>query len=411
LKLTFISEYNPLATSNASANRDLSLLEGLVHKGWKVEILVYGGYRSKTEKQKFFKSGEISRLKYTYLHLKTYDTLWARRYFEYIGRRLTWINIKRKLTNYLRQNSGGVLWIKLKLPLLKFLVKKRQNFASWIYFTEQSEFLDIYSVHSTNPLQQAAGQNLQSFFENVFLQHLDGMALMTKTLLDHYQAFKEPSTEMIHLPMTVDLGRFSIPPVRLTEFEPPYIVFVGVMNNIKDGVDILIEAFSKIADDFPEYTLYLIGPWQPDTPGHLKQIEDLGLIDRVFWMKTYPRDTIPSIISKADLLVLPRPDSKQAQGGFPTKLGEYLASGVPVCATTVGEIPDYLEDGKSVFFAEPGSVESFSNAMAKALSNPEKAANVGAAGRKVAERHFNSTIQAEKLHSFLKMLLKEKEIT
>ncbi len=57
------------------------------------------------------------------------------------------------------------------------------------------------------------------------------------------------------------------------------------------------------------------------------------------------------------------PDSKQAQGGFPTKLGEYLATGNPVCATTVGEIPDYLVDGESVYFAVPGSVDSFADAM------------------------------------------------
>jgi glycosyltransferase involved in cell wall biosynthesis len=129
---------------------------------------------------------------------------------------------------------------------------------------------------------------------------------------------------------------------------------------------------------------------------------------KVFWMKEYPRDSIPSILKNASLLVLPRPASKQAQGGFPTKLGEYLATGNPVCSTTVGEISDYLVDGESVYFAEPGSVESFAGAMERALSDPIKAREVGLNGRKVAEKYFNKDIQAKILYDFLMKILQEK---
>jgi glycosyltransferase involved in cell wall biosynthesis len=118
-------------------------------------------------------------------------------------------------------------------------------------------------------------------------------------------------------------------------------------------------------------------------------------------MKEYSRDVIPSIIGNADLLALPRPDSKQAQGGFPTKLGEYLATGKPVCATTVGELPDYLTDNESVFFAQPGSVESFAEAMRRALYDPENAKRVGLNGKQVAQEEFNKDIQAKKLYQFL----------
>ena len=49
------------------------------------------------------------------------------------------------------------------------------------------------------------------------------------------------------------------------------------------------------------------------------------------------------------MLVLARPDNIQAKGGFPTKLGEYLATGNPVVVTKVGEIPNYLIDGVNAF--------------------------------------------------------------
>ena len=137
----------------------------------------------------------------------------------------------------------------------------------------------------------------------------------------------------------------------------------------------------------------------------------LNLDNRVFYKGSVSRDEIPAIIMNAQLLVLPRPDSKQAQGGFPTKLGEYLATGNPVCATTVGEIPDYLVDGESVYFAEPGSVDSFADAMHRALRNPVLAKQVGVNGRKVAEECFNKDIQAKILYDFLLNLQNNENIT
>ena len=133
-----------------------------------------------------------------------------------------------------------------------------------------------------------------------------------------------------------------------------------------------------------------------------KLIKEYKLEDKVFWMGEFSSDQIPSILKNASLLVLPRPPSKQAQGGFPTKLGEYLATSNPICATNVGEIPDYLIDGESVYFAEPGSIVSFANAMHRALSNPTVAKKVGANGKIVADKSFNKDIQAKILYDFLR---------
>jgi glycosyltransferase involved in cell wall biosynthesis len=61
-----------------------------------------------------------------------------------------------------------------------------------------------------------------------------------------------------------------------------------------------------------------------------------------------------------------------------------LATGKPVCATTVGELPDYLTDNESVCFAQPGSLDSFADLKRRALSDPENAKRVGKNGKQVA---------------------------
>ena len=70
----------------------------------------------------------------------------------------------------------------------------------------------------------------------------------------------------------------------------------------------------------------------------------------------------------------------------------------------MGELPNYLVNNESIFFAEPGSIDSFTHAMEQALKNPEKANNIGLEGKKVAEKNFNKTIQSKKLYNFLKQL-------
>lgn len=402
MKVVIFRCHNPFAISSAAANRYRTLMEGLAANGPKVNLYITGGYQSKKEKELFNKSGNIFGIEYEYLFPFVVSNYWLNRINKYL------INpalvpyksqiIKRLLK---KEGKGTIIWPSVSLEQLKAIKKKWPNL---IYFAESNEFPDIHKYHKGNLIQKWFTDKSEGYFEKNTFPALDGMALMTKTLLKYYSELPLPRPKLLHLPMTVDLDRFNQKCEPVKGFKKPYIVFVGVMNNAKDGVDILIEAFARLAVHFPDHKLFLVGPWHYDTPGHQKMIKKLGLEERVFWMGEYNRDTIPAIIKNAHLMVLPRPDSKQAQGGFPTKLGEYLATGNPVCATRVGELPDYLVDDESVFFADPGSVNSFAHAMQKALENPELAKKVGSNGREVAELHFNKDTQAKILYDFLKTL-------
>ncbi|MGC8979632.1 glycosyltransferase family 4 protein [Caldisericum sp.] len=392
--------------SSASANRWLTLIEGLKNLGVNINMLIYGPYQREQEANDWKEEGNYQGVHFKYINPQIISGYWRKRFYVYIEEPLGTMFLIRKLISKLK-DQRGIIWTEASFLGFRLAVEMKKHFPQRRFFLEMSEFLDIHRYNKGNLLQRWRGDKRMNYFNKTAFHIYDGIALMTLTLCNHYLQFPPPRPKVLHLPMTVDLERFDDEVEPLSDFKTPYIAFVGIMNNLKDGVDVLIQAFSKISSDYPQYKLYLIGPWHYDTPGHLKMIEKSGLSDRIFWMGQYSREKIPAIIGNADLLVLPRPDSHQARGGFPTKLGEYLASGVPVCATRVGEIPDYLRDGESIFFAEPGSVESFADAMSRALSDPEAARHVGANGRKVAVTYFNQDIQARRLHDFLQGLLME----
>jgi glycosyltransferase involved in cell wall biosynthesis len=401
MKIKIIIGLNPYFQSSASANRWRTLIDGLSKSGARVTLLIYGGYQSVKESNDWQNSADINGIAIKYIAPQLIEGYWKSRYYIYIGEALRESYLIKLIQNEI-ENNEGIVWTDASHFGFKLAVQLKKHLPIQQIFLELSEFLDIHKYNKGNFMQRWQANKRQKFFEERAFHAYDGLALMTKTLLNHYKQFPEPSPELLHLPMTVDLDRFANEIEPLPEFVKPYIVFVGVMNDAKDGVRILIKAFAKISNEFPELKLYLIGGWNYDTPIHKQLIKEFRLEDKIFWKGEFNRDQIPAIIKNATLLALPRPDSKQAQGGFPTKLGEYLATGNPVCATTVGEIPDYLTDRESVYFAEPGSINSFANAMQRALSKPEEAKRIGMNGRKVAEKSFNKDIQAKILFNFLK---------
>ena len=401
MKIKIILNSNPFFSASASANRWLTLIEGLNKFEVSIQLLIIGNFQSNAEKDNYNQSSNVNGIQIKYLTNKIVEGLWQRRFHNYIGKHLQNKLVSKKIKKELK-DFDGIVWAENDLAIWKILNQiLNRNFK---LIAEMSEFLDIHNYNKGNLLQRKLGDAKQNYFEQKYINTLDGFILMTKTLMQHYEQFSLSKTKLLHLPMTVDLERFEKSQPIPEGFQQPYIAFVGVMNDAKDGVNILIESFAKIHKQFPQYKVYLVGAWNYDTPIHQKSIANYNLQNKVFWKGEFPREKIPQIIKNASLLVLPRPDSKQAQGGFPTKLGEYLATSNPVCATTVGEIPNYLTDEQSVFFAEPGSIDSFTNAMQKALNNQEAAKRIGKYGYEVAKASFNKDIQSAILYNFLKQL-------
>lgn len=307
--------------------------------------------------------------------------------------------------NALRKNIGQepvIFWIQDSLLGFKVGKRLKKYNLQGLVFLEMSEFPDFHREHDLSfRVRLLKEWKLKEYLEHT-INVVDGIALMTQTLI---QDFKNPKNlPILHLPMTVDLDRFS----QTVDFEneDPYLAYIGLLGNHKDGIDVLLQAFEAISEEFPEVKLKIAGPRHEDSPKHEVLLKSLGSQDQIQFIGELDKTQIPFFLLKAKVLLLPRPASRQAQGGFPTKLGEYLATAKPVCSTRVGEIPEYLKDGESVFFAEPSNVESFANAMRQALTDPKKAAKVGANGRKVAEQEFNALIQAEKLKNYFEELLK-----
>ncbi len=231
----------------------------------------------------------------------------------------------------------------------------------------------------------------------------DGFILMTTALEQYFCKLKRDDVPTTLIPMSVDLSRFNIAPTKQFDFE--YIAYAGSLSSQKDGLDVLLNAYNKVAAHDKEIRLVIIG--DTSQKQHYQSLQTIvqkfprKVINRIIFTGRIDKDQVPHYLMNAKILALARPDSIQAQGGFPTKLGEYLATGRPVVVTRTGEIPLYLHHGQNALLCEPGNVDDFANKLRWALENYDHACRIGANGRIIAETVFNSRIQAKKLSTFL----------
>ena len=110
---------------------------------------------------------------------------------------------------------------------------------------------------------------------------------------------------------------------------------------------------------------------------------------------------VVELLNRCTVLVNPRGRGIAADSGFPTKVGEYLATGLPVITTKLGELAHSLCDRNQVIFAEPDDPLSLQDAIRFVWLNPLEAAKIGAAGKVWAKNNLEYQANADLLATFL----------
>lgn len=229
-------------------------------------------------------------------------------------------------------------------------------------------------------------------------RHFTGLFVISQSLKEYFIEKGVKNIEVIN--MFVDRERFE----GLNTFkEEKYVGYCGSITMQKDGVDVLIKSFALFNQYHPEFKLYLFGIIDNEIVKEelIREAEELGVSSNVVFTGQIDSKEIPQKLMDATILAMARPESKQAQYGFPTKLGEYLATGNPVVLTSVGEIPLFLKDGVNAFVVKPGDYHAFAEKLIWIVEHQEEAERIAAKGKELVSTEFSSTTQTEKALYFI----------
>ena len=184
------------------------------------------------------------------------------------------------------------------------------------------------------------------------------------------------------------------------------IVAVGRITEQKNH-KLLIQAFSQIVSDYPDYSLKIYGEQENAALASAiqKEIKEKGLEKRIHLMP--PSKQIQNEIADAAFFVL-----SSDYEGMPNSLLEALALGLPCISTDCpcGGPAMLIQPGKTGLLVPVGDCKALQSAMKKYMDDPDYAANLGNKARAIRENVKESTI-VKAWDDFAKEIVKLHQVT
>jgi glycosyltransferase involved in cell wall biosynthesis len=172
----------------------------------------------------------------------------------------------------------------------------------------------------------------------------------------------------------------------------PILICVASLTEEK-GQTYLLNAMQAVHAELPDAHLLLVGRDRGKTDLNALAVEN-GLGECVTFLGS--RDDIPLLMAASDVSVLP-----SLREGLPLSLVESAAAGLPSVATSVGGIPEVVEDGVGGILVPPRDPVALAEALLILLRDPERGRSMGEAARRSVEGKFDIravTDQIEQLY-------------
>ncbi len=199
-----------------------------------------------------------------------------------------------------------------------------------------------------------------------------------RTLIEKYRG------ENVHFRAHGILGGRPEPPDFSQRGNPEHrILAFGKWGTYK-RLELLLEAFRRLADEMPDVRLIIAGGNHPQTPGYVESVaESMKDNPRVEFTGYVAEEDIPNMFRRASVLVLPYSSATGASGVA------HLACefGVPIISADIADFREMaLDEGLAVGFYETGSAQSLALEMQDLLSDSH-------CMREMSEQNFSAALR------------------
>lgn len=197
-----------------------------------------------------------------------------------------------------------------------------------------------------------------------------GVIVQTRHNLEYFSASIRKKARILYNP--VDMGEKAGLALRVQKQKE--IVTVGRLMPQKNQV-LLLEAFARISEDYPDYRLTIYGEG-PHRTVLEETVRKLHLEEKVSLPGAFK--DIHQRISGSSLFVL-----SSHYEGMPNALIEAMCLGLPVISTAVSGATDLIQSGENGLLVPCGDVDALAGAMAQLLSDEDKRRSFGQEATKV----------------------------
>lgn len=183
---------------------------------------------------------------------------------------------------------------------------------------------------------------------------------------------------------------------------------VGFLGTLKPwhGADALVEAFVRLRSQRTDARLLIVGSG-PEEPALRAILDDAGARDAAIFTGAVEHDRVPALLRAMDVACAPY----RALEGFyfsPIKLFEYMAAGVAIVASRIGQIDDVLAHERSALLCKPGDVEELADALHRLARDSSLRARLAQAAGVVVRGQFTWRCAGERVMERVRAAIRDR---
>jgi phosphatidylinositol alpha-1,6-mannosyltransferase len=238
--------------------------------------------------------------------------------------------------------------------------------------------------------------------------HTDAVTYVSRYTRGRFASAFGPKAALEHLPAGVDTDRFAPDEVARAELRARYRLgerpVVACVSRLvpRKGQDMLIRALPAIRQRVPGAALVIVGGG-PYRTSLRRLAHGFGVAEHVVFTDGVPAEELPAHHALADVFAMPcrtRGAGLDVEGLGIVYL-EASATGVPVVAGRSGGAPETVRDGETGVVVDGWDVGAIAASVSDLLADRDKAAQMGAAGRRWVVENWQWRTQAKRLAELL----------
>ena len=165
---------------------------------------------------------------------------------------------------------------------------------------------------------------------------------------------------------------------------PFRIVYAGSLS-VERGIGDLVGAMARLPDDM-DARLTLCGAWSPSSLED--EVRAMPGFERVDYLGSLPAPRVPDVLAGADVGVACLHPTNTYETSLPTKLFEYMASGLPVIVTNFPLWREIVEASGAGICVPPRDPRAIADAIERLHQDRDLRRQMSLAGKQAAERHW-----------------------
>ena len=221
---------------------------------------------------------------------------------------------------------------------------------------------------------------------------------VSKELVDYLERYPAARGRVHLLSNGVDPNRFPVC-LKPSYHTQPGTFTIGFLGTLKPwhGLPLLVEAFAEVHGRDPDSLLLIVGDG-PERSSLMADLSERGLNKAVYLTGAVAPSDVPGLLASMDVGVAPYPQHPHFYFS-PLKLYEYMAAGLPVVASRIGQVARVIQEGVNGLLYPPGDAGALAAVLDRLRREPELRARLGEAAREtVIQEHTWDEVAARIFH-------------